>query len=123
VIENRLHTEQHGQRPSHFWIFFNLSAPMMIKTWSTLPNMMRILPGRNRASFLRVGKAGGTSNASYRSWPERKQTPDDIAHRMMRIEERGRRMQLTLSKRVESLTRNQPEKHVLKQKRCGESDA
>jgi hypothetical protein len=81
---------------------------MRTRTWSTLPKMMRMLPGRNAPSFFRVGNVSGTTNLSYRIWAARRQTPEEIAHKMMRMEDRGSKTQLTLSKRVESLTRNQP---------------
>jgi hypothetical protein len=105
----------------HFWIRFSLKALTRTSTWSTLPKIMRMLPGRNVPSFFRVGNVSGTTNLSYRIWAARRQTPEEIAHKMMRMEERGSKTQLTLSKRVESLTRNQPGKGRMR--RGGYADA
>ena len=86
----------------------SLRAAAMMRTWSTLPKMMRMLPVRKSTSLLRVVKDAGMTRVSYRICAARRQTPDDIAQRTMRAEERGSKTQLTLSKRVERRTRNQP---------------
>jgi hypothetical protein len=103
----------------YFWIRFSRKALMRTRTWSTLPKMMRMLPGRNVPSFFRVGNVSGTTNLSYRIWAARRQTPEEIAHKMMRMEDRGSKTQLTLSKRVESLTRNQPGRGRMRRGGCG----
>jgi len=53
-----------------------------------------MLPGKYAEYELRFLKAGGMTRALSLTSTARRQTPEEMAQRMMRIEERGTRTQL-----------------------------